>query len=111
MMVTSNFVHIYILYNPADIKTCKTKSAMPMLSYSFLYNYVFNPSKLRVYVVSEVLLVEMEPSCGCLAEFFRKILELFCERWRSTIENSWNFLEKILSAVLKLKTFVSPDVH
>lgn len=88
MMVTSSFLHIFCT-TPHTSKLVKLNLLCQCYRIFSLYNYVSSPSDLRVHVVSEVFLVEMEPGCGCLAEFFRKILQLFCERRRSTIENSY----------------------
>jgi hypothetical protein len=88
MMVTSSRQHI-LCTTRQGTKPLKLNLLSQMLPYSFLYKYICNLfANLLLYMILEVFFVEMEPSRGCLAEFFRKILELFCERWRSTIENT-----------------------
>lgn len=37
----------------------------------------------------EVLLVEVKPGSGIMAEFLWKISKLFCKRGRSAVENTW----------------------
>ena len=82
VMLTSSFQPIF----------CTTQRTTKLVKLSLLYQCYCNLSYTSVfwYMWSlEVFLVEMEPSRGCLAEFLWKFLELFCECWRSTVENTW----------------------